>query len=320
MRVRLNRVDLNLLTSLRALLRHRSVTRAAEELMVSQPTMSAALARLRRHFEDDLLTRVGNRSELTPFARQLCEHVEVAARAVDGVFGTRPGFSPRGTRRQFVVAASDYALPVIGDELLRIIDASGEGVRVRFAPLATAATERPDEFLRDVDTMIMPHGALSDVPHLDLFEDRWVCLLDESNPAATEGLTRDALSTLPWVMTYHHATMSTLGARTLRMHGIEPDVRLGTDSFLAVPSLVTGTNNLALLQRRLVSTVGLPPGVKAVEFPFESPVMRLALWWHPSRESDPAHRWLRDQFLRAASYLPDLDPSLFHLSAPSTEK
>src|ERR1044072_3985107 len=58
-------LDLNLLPALDALVRERNVTRTAEHPGVSQPAASAALARLRRHFDDPLLTRVGNRYELT---------------------------------------------------------------------------------------------------------------------------------------------------------------------------------------------------------------------------------------------------------------
>ena len=69
--MRLNKFDLNLLLALEALLRERSVTRAAERLFVSQPAMSAALAKLRDYFNDPLLVRVGRDLELTPRGRSL---------------------------------------------------------------------------------------------------------------------------------------------------------------------------------------------------------------------------------------------------------
>src|SRR3712207_7626736 len=75
--VNLARLDLNLLVSLNALLQQRSVTRAAAQMGLSQPALSASLARLRRHFGDDLLTRVGNEYRLTPLAAQLKEHVRI---------------------------------------------------------------------------------------------------------------------------------------------------------------------------------------------------------------------------------------------------
>ncbi|MFD6548065.1 LysR family transcriptional regulator, partial [Bacillus cereus] len=64
-------LDLNLLVSLDALLQHRSVTKAANQLGLSQPALSAALGRLRRHFDDNLLYRVGNEYHLSPLAAEL---------------------------------------------------------------------------------------------------------------------------------------------------------------------------------------------------------------------------------------------------------
>src|SRR6516165_9212031 len=77
---KLANLDLNLLVSLDALLQERSVSRAALRLGLSQPSLSAALARLRRHFRDDLLDRVGNHYELTPLAALLQQAPHVRLR------------------------------------------------------------------------------------------------------------------------------------------------------------------------------------------------------------------------------------------------
>ena len=69
--VNLANLDLNLLVTLDALLEQRSVSKAAEQFGLSQPAVSAQLARLRRHFGDDLLARFGNQYRLTPLAIQL---------------------------------------------------------------------------------------------------------------------------------------------------------------------------------------------------------------------------------------------------------
>ena len=74
----LNRFDLNLLVALDALLTERNVTRAAERVFIAQPAMSRALARLRRHFDDPLLVRVGRELRLTPVAEALVEPVRAA--------------------------------------------------------------------------------------------------------------------------------------------------------------------------------------------------------------------------------------------------
>ncbi len=68
--MRLNRLDLNLLVALDALLTERSITRAAERIHLSQPATSGALARLREYFGDELLVRVGSEMRPTPLWRK----------------------------------------------------------------------------------------------------------------------------------------------------------------------------------------------------------------------------------------------------------
>ena len=94
----LGSLDLNLLVSLDALLQQRSVTRAAEQLGLSQPALSASLARLRRHFDDPLLARVGNDYRLTPLAVQLKERTRVALNSAERVFAAQAEFDPARPR------------------------------------------------------------------------------------------------------------------------------------------------------------------------------------------------------------------------------
>ena len=71
MKERLREVDANLLLALHALLEERNLTHAGERMTMSQPAMSGALARLRKHFDDELLVRVGRGFELSPLAERL---------------------------------------------------------------------------------------------------------------------------------------------------------------------------------------------------------------------------------------------------------
>lgn len=73
--MRYQRLDLNLLTALRALLTEKNVTRAGESLFVSQSAMSGILARLREYFDDPLIVPVGRRMELTPLGESLVSKV-----------------------------------------------------------------------------------------------------------------------------------------------------------------------------------------------------------------------------------------------------
>ena len=91
-----------------ARLKERCVTRATEALELSQPSLSSSLARLRRHFNDELLHRVGNRYELTPLATQLSDRTTAALAGVQRVFDSSPDFDPATSEREFTVVMSDY--------------------------------------------------------------------------------------------------------------------------------------------------------------------------------------------------------------------
>src|SRR5581483_12396788 len=115
-------VDLNLLVILRELLRERNVTRAAERVAVTQPAASAALARLRRHFGDELLVRRGGDYVLSPLAAQLAEHVETACAAAERVFAAETDFDPETSNREFTLLMADYTVTVIGDRLAALVE------------------------------------------------------------------------------------------------------------------------------------------------------------------------------------------------------
>ena len=299
--VNLASLDLNLLVSLDALLQQRSVTRAAAQMGLSQPALSASLARLRRHFDDELLTRVGNQYRLTPLAVQLRELVRVALSGVERVFAAQPGFDPASSTREFSVLVSDYVVVVLGDAVARLLAEEAPHTRLRLTPHSPAMVDTAHQVLLSADLLLLPHGFVSDLSHRDLYRDEWVCVVAADNPVAERGLTVEDLEQLPWVATYHGQTASTPAARQMRQLGIEPRVQVVNESFLTVPALLAGSDRIALLQRRLVDLLPLDTGIRALPVPFEVSPLIEAMWWHPVFDDDPEHRYLRDVVSRAAA-------------------
>ena len=297
----LGRLDLNLLVSLDALLQQRSVTRAAAQVGLSQPALSAALGRLRRHFDDELLTRAGNEYRLTPLALQLRDLVRIALTGAERVFTAQPDFDPSSSTREFNALVSDYVVVVLGDTLAALLAQEAPHSRLRLTPHSPAIVERAEQVLLGGGVMLLPHGFVSDLSHRDLYPDEWVCVVSADNPVADEGLTVADLRALPWVLTYHGQTASTPAARQMRMLGIEPRVQVVTENFTTVPGLVAGSDRIALLQRRLVDLLPLSTGIRALPCPFEVGPLVEAMWWHPALDDDPEHRYLRDVIARAAA-------------------
>jgi len=293
-------LDLNLLVSLDALLQQRSVTKAAAQMGLSQPALSASLARLRRHFGDELLTRVGNEYRLTPLAVQLRDLARLALTGVERVFTAQTEFDPASSTREFSLLISDYGVAVLGDTIAALLAEEAPGARLRLAANTPASVDRAEQILLSTDLLILPHGFVDDLSHQDLYRDDWVCVVASGNEAVGEQLTVDNLENLPWVVTFHGPTAATPAARQMRMRGIEPNVQVITENFLTVPALVAGSNRIALMQRRLVDLLPLNLGLRALAPPVEVGQLVEAMWWHPAFDDDPEHAYLRDLVVRAS--------------------
>jgi DNA-binding transcriptional LysR family regulator len=294
-------LDLNLLVPLDALLRERSVTRAAASLGLSQPSLSSSLARLRRHFRDELLVRVGNSYELTPLAVQLRRRTEVALISVERAFAAEPTFDPATSQREYRIVASDYPMAVLGGQVGRMMAERAPGMRLRYERLTGDVVAGAPDTLRNIDALVLPHGFITGVPHLDLFSDTWMCLVSSDNSRVGDVLTIEDLNELPWVLTFHSATAFTTAAHQLRMLGVQMRVQVVVESFLVLPFLVAGTDRIGLVQAHLVPR--LAADVRALPCPYDVVPLIEAMWWHPVYSADPEHAWLRAVFVEAGKAL-----------------
>ncbi|MFD5875438.1 LysR family transcriptional regulator [Streptomyces sp. NPDC060322] len=300
----LARLDLNLVVALRALLEERNVTRAGQRIGLSQPAMSASLARLRRHFGDDLLARVGGHYELTALGQVLLQRTSTAYEVVERLFASQADFDPGSEKREFKLVASDYAVAVFGAELARVIHEEAPGIRLRFTQTPPTVVDDTATLLSTADGLLMPHGVISDFPATDLYEDEWVFLVADDHPSVDDRLTLGDLGRLPWV-TYQR-TYDAPAVRQLGMLGIEPRVEVSVDSFQLLPLLVAGTRRIALIQARLARLLAPLAAVRMVEPPYEAVPLREAMWWHPVHTHDAAHIWLRETTARVGRRMADV--------------
>lgn len=294
-------VDLNLLRTLNALLAERSVSRAAERLMLSQPATSQALAKLRRHFGDELLVRAGNSYYLTPLAVQLVERIPDTVERINRIFSLQSVFEPTKSKRRFTLAVSDYSIVSLGPHISRLQNTQAPSVQLELRQFGTDLLTGTPDALQAVDGVVLPHGIiLDDLPYLDLMRDEWVCLVADDNLAVGDTITEANLSDLPWVVTSWRPDINTSAIRELRHHGIEPRIQVIVDSYATLPALITGTNRIALIQRQLTHRIRSRWPVRVLPCPIPLAPLSLALWWHPSFTEDAGHQWFRTLLSDAA--------------------
>ncbi|AZG46233.1 Nodulation protein D 2 [Gordonia insulae] len=294
----MNEVDLNLLPHLQVLLELKNVSRAAERMHLSQSAMSNNLARLRRHFNDELLVRAGRRYELTTFAETLAPMVDDAVERAQGAMRLNARFDPADSDRTFVVAASDYATAVVMRPLRNLIAELGGHIAVDIMP---SARVRPDlEAFNQIDVLIGPVGQNFGGVSRYLFRDEFVVVMDSANPLLQRSrITVDDLARAPHVVGEFGAGVQTPPMRFFAELGLTLRVAARVAGWQAPPMLVEGTDLVALVPRMMVRSIRQHLATTVVEFDseLEIPVVE-SMYWHPLQATDPANMWLRSMIQR----------------------
>jgi LysR family transcriptional regulator, nod-box dependent transcriptional activator len=305
--MRFNKLDLNLLVALDALLKERSVSRAAERLNLSQSATSNALARLREYFDDELLVQVGRKMEPTPRAQGLQDAVRDVLLRVDSTIAMQPQFDPAASDRSFRLFTSDYTQWVLGPHLMAL--AAEQRCNARFEFLAQVANPQRDLERGEADLLIIPQGLTSpDHPEERLYEDHFVCAVWRGSRLAQGELSFERYVAAAHVVMVPAATVfESFEAAFVRRYGVSRKVVATTFSFLAMPALVVGTEHVATIHARLARglAAALPIEIRAVPLPIAP--MQQAMQWHKYRTQDPGLVWLRSQLHAAVQRMDAAD-------------
>jgi LysR family nod box-dependent transcriptional activator len=286
-------VDLNLLKALDALLQERSVTRAADRLAITQPSMSAALSRLRDLFGDDLLIRVGRTMRPTPLAHRLEPDIRRIVAEIEQIVTSNVAFDPRDAGHTFTVLATDYAVVVLVQPLIAALASEAPNVRIQLE-----SRDIDEHSLRlqrgEIDLAILPAEFTrpTTLPKQALFSDRFVAVSWRDNDALTEPLTLEQLRVLPY-LSYRVGPIEFMVDTLLGELGypIRPDTLV--ESFLVGSFLLRGTRQITFLQERLARRLAEMAELRLMEPPFVTPTLVETMTWHPRSSNDPAHSWLR---------------------------
>ena len=288
--MKLSQVDLNLLVALDALLRERNVTLAGKQIGLSQPAMSAALARLRGIFNDRLFERVAGSYRLTPVAESLAEPLQVALQAVQRTLDYNATFDPNTSKQHFRIAVSDHLLLVLCPQLIQRLQQLAPAVQLHTQPVTHEAGAQLAA--RKLDLSIQPANLLRDTESQVLFEDRWVCAVWRGNPHVKGHITAEQLYTMP------HASFQV--SRTPLAEQLltpplarAPNVHVTTSSFVSLPFMLRGTPLIALIQRSLGERVQSLAEIRLLELPVPVAALVFEMSWNPMFTADPAHAWLR---------------------------
>ncbi|RVU05427.1 LysR family transcriptional regulator [Novosphingobium umbonatum] len=297
--MRFQRLDLNLLVALDALLSEKSVSLAADRLCLSQSATSSALGRLRDYFGDELLVIKGRNMVLTARAEELIDPVRAVLEQIRSTIAIAPEFDPATCDRQFRIMASDYSTQVLLAGALAMIEAEAPHLRFEIQPMSDNPIEAIERSQIDL-LLTIDYAISSDHPSQLLFEDDYVVVGDAGNPAMAGDITREKYFALG------HVTARFGKSRTpafddwfVRRQKTQRRIEVVAPTFLSQVALVLGTKRIATMHRRLATQMVQTLPLVMREVPFDIPPIREAIQWHISNNNDRALRWVVE---RLAAY------------------
>jgi DNA-binding transcriptional LysR family regulator len=296
----LQQKDLNQVVTLAALLTTGGVSRAAEALEVSQPTVSKALTRLRETFGDPLLVREGNDMHLTPVARELLLRLEPVIAGLNALYHPPGPFDPQTVRGVIRLAANDYIQSVLALPFARLMRTRAPNVAIE---LRGVGTLYPEQLLAEgfVDIALGSVFPFSNLHHKLVMVDPFVCVADAADTALPARMTMDQF------LQQTHVDVSPTGTGVLRRHFERSQRRFKEErkavvqlsSFSSVPAVLEGTSLVALIPRRMFDS--LPSGsLKIIDLDFQIDPYEAHIWWHPQTHTDPLMSWARMMLMQMA--------------------
>lgn len=305
-------MDLNLLRTFDALMEHRSVTRAAAHLGVTQPAVSHALARLRKVLDDPLFLRTQTGLQPTARAEQIAGGVRRGLFQLHDALAPA-AFDPAVAERHFTIAAGSYFCTMLIPMLIERIRQESRGIAVRIVQTGEALFPMLDRGMLDLAL-----GGVIDAPSRivvePIYKEKMVWVAAPDSPAARSGLSPDLLDDEARIMVVPSAAFE---GRLRMMDDPQDDPPAAEQaewqSAVSGRSLVTVYDSrtaLAVASRtdlvaRVAETAAAPAVAKGdvVLLPQSGPptVFGVAMLWHKRQRTDPGLIWLRERIREAVA-------------------
>ncbi|HVZ01671.1 MAG TPA: LysR family transcriptional regulator [Dongiaceae bacterium] len=290
--VNLSTIDIRLLLVFEALMRERSVSRAAQDVGMSQPAVSRALNALRQMLKDELFVRSPGGMMPTAQARDLAPPIREVLARMQAIFESA-NFVPQASTRTFRLAASDHCaalvLPILEERLRR--EAPGIKLRVRPRRHLTVAGEL------DMGEIDLALGIALDLPSRIkkqvLFSEPYVCVMRRGHPLARPRLSYDDYMAAEHLAVTHMGEPLQAVDVHLRKDGVKRRVPITINQALLAPEILLRSDLILTTQLNLVRRLSAFADLHVAPLPIPIEPLSVHLAWHRDLAKHAAHEWLR---------------------------
>lgn len=284
-------LDIKLLRLLDLLYTTRSVTRAAEQLGQSQPTVSIWLARLRKQLGDPLFVRTPEGMQPTPRTDALIDTVREVLEGLRRLSESESRFDPATARREFRIYMTDASHITLLPRLFSHVRALAPQVRLEAATIDARMAPALQSGEGDLALGLVP-GLEASFYQQTLFGQDWICLCHARHPRIGERFTLG-----DYVAEAHIGIVSGTGYQlldgALKAQGITRRVLLELPGFLGLSAILSTNDLVATLPRHIGETLARAAGLRVLECPIAIPSFTVKQYWHARYHHDAANRWLR---------------------------
>jgi DNA-binding transcriptional LysR family regulator len=290
-------VDLNLLVVFDALFDERSVTRAAERLAVTQPTVSGLLRRLRRTFSDQLFLRTSHGILPTPRAEALAGAVKKLLADAQSLVSAVT-FDPATAETTIKICGSDYLQYAVISPLVSAIRHVAPKIRVIVAPRPDAHA-LADVFARgEMDLSISAREVvLPDLTSRLLYRDRYICVARKNHPLKARRISVKQLCAFDHLLVDPTGTsFSGVVDAILSKSGHRRRVATTVPTFHLLFDILETDDFIAFVPEGFLRTRSSI--LRVFETNLALPAIEVLASWHPRLNRDAQHKWLRELLVK----------------------
>ncbi|MBT2336559.1 LysR family transcriptional regulator [Variovorax paradoxus] len=285
-------MDMKLLAVFDEIYKTRSVSRAGENLGFPQTSVSLALGRLRRRFNDQLFVRTGEGMVPTPRAAMLVPQLRQALELLQSATQQQVEFDPASSSRTFRIAMTDIShlefLPALVNKMAK----AAPDVRIEVLRITSETAKLLEAGDSDLAIGYMPELEAGFYQQ-KLFEDGFACVVRRQHPRIGERLTESGFRKERHVVLTASGTGNEIVEQELKRRGTRRKVALSLPTLPGVGNLLANTDLIATVPERVAQTLVKIARVKALAPPYRIPDFSIKQHWHERYQQDPASRWLR---------------------------
>lgn len=291
------KIDLNLLVTLDALLKNPNVTQVANQLHLSQPSVSVQLSKLRKYIGDPLFLPGPRGMRPTARAEMIREPLSAALNMINQALSNNFNFIPEKSERVWKIISSDYCEIIVLLPIIKKIRSIAPLMKlaVLHSPTSQLSSAKQQG---DIDLIFhIKEEAPQGLRYHKLFTEHYVLVARKGNPLLHSPLSLSQFASLPFVIIspdgggFWTSTDDLLARQELKRN-----IVMSVPHFMFALSTIKTTNLVALLPSRLILN---DTELYSLEPPIEIPSFDMYMLWHERLHRDIEHEWLRNFIIQS---------------------